>query len=143
MAIYQAPKKRWRLTLASGVVGAIAGLLIGLALGRGGTDQLTALRDLDTMLEDAASPLDVLAIHGEEDTGSSADARVVTDAVARTTQRFDQVRDVVVRINAQAVSDFDGHVARLRKLARDGADPDEIAEEAEDLADLLRDIVRA
>lgn len=141
MAIYQAPRKRWRLTLVAGIVGVLIGLIAGLVGGGGDSDPLAALRELDMKLEEAASPLDVLVIHGEADTGSAGDPRVVIDAVARTSQRFDEVRDSVVRINREAVVAFDGHVARLRKLAREDGDADAIADEAEELADLLRGIV--
>jgi hypothetical protein len=142
MAIYQAPRKRWRLAVITGVLGALAGLGIGLALGGGSDDPLAAMRQLDMQLEEAAAPLDVLVIHGQEDTGSSDDARVVTDALARTVQRFDEVRPVVRTIDAGAVEDFDDYVDRLRELAQERANPDEIAAEADGLADLLRGIVR-
>jgi hypothetical protein len=100
MAIYQAPRKRWRAALVAGAVGALIGLGIGLAVGGGDPDPLDALRKLDATLEEAAAPLEVLVIHGQEDTGSSTDARVVTDAVSRTTLRFDEVRDTVQAFNA-------------------------------------------
>jgi hypothetical protein len=142
MAIYQAPRKRWRLAVACAVIGALVGLGVGIAGGGGSDDPLAAIRQLDTQLEEAAAPLDVLVIHGQADTGSSGDARIVTDALARTEQRFGQVRDLVATINADAVEAFDDHVDALRKLAADGANADEIASAADELADLLRGIVR-
>ena len=143
MAIYQAPRKRWRLGVGAGVIGVLIGLVAGLVVGGGSNDPLASLRDLDTKLEDAASPLDVLVIHGEADTGSAGNPRVVTDAVARTKQRFDEVRDAVSAINADAVEEFDEHVAALEELAREDGDSDDIADEAEELAELLRGIIRA
>ncbi len=143
MAIYQAPRKRWRLTLFSALIGALVGLGIGLIASGGDADPTDVLKQLDAELEEAAAPLDVLVIHGEADTGSSTDARVVTDALARTTQRFDEVRAAVRIFNSGAVEDFDRHVARLEELVRDEAGAAEIAEGAEALAALLRGIVRA
>ena len=142
MAIYQAPRKRWRLGLVCAVIGALAGVALGFALGGENDDPRAAMRMLDAKLEDAAAPLDVLVIHGRADTGSSTDTRVVIDAVARTTERFDEVRDIVRTINPDAVEDFDDHTAKLRELARERGDAEEIADEADELADLLRDIVR-
>jgi hypothetical protein len=141
MAIYQAPRKRWRLALALAVVGAVAGLLIGLALGGGGNDDpLASLRILDTKLEEAAAPLDVLALHGQAGTGAT-DERIVTDALARTTARFDEVRAAVRAIDPEAEAEFDEYVDAISTLADDDADPEEIADEADELADLLRDLI--
>lgn len=141
MAIYQAPRKRWRLALGAGVIGVLVGLGLSLVFA-GDDDPLSALRDLDAALEEAASPLEVLAIHGQEGTESANDPRVVTDAVARTEQRFEDLREVVRAFDDDAVDDVDGYITTLRELARERADGDDIAEEARELADLLRGIVR-
>jgi hypothetical protein len=143
MAIYQAPRKRWRLAVVSGVIGVLAGLMVGFAFSGSGPDPLAAIRELDRQLEEAAAPLDVLVIHSEAETSSAADARVVTDALARTQQRFAEVRDVVEAIDPDAIEDFERHTEELRELAQDGADADAIAAEAEELAQLLRGIVSA
>lgn len=142
MAIYQAPRRRWRLVLGSGVVGILVGIGLGLVVAGGPTDARTTLRELDGKLEAAAAPLDVLAIHGEQETGSARDARVITDALTRTARRFDEVRATVRMINGPAVSRFDDQVAELRRLARSKAGTRRVAAAAEKLADLLRNIVR-
>jgi hypothetical protein len=141
MAIYQAPKRRWRLAVASGVIGLLVGLLIGVVTGGGDDDPLAALRRLDAQLDEAAAPLDVLSIHGRSGTGST-DERVVDDAVRRTQQRFDDVRPAVRAIDPDVAKEFDDRVAELRRLAREHADPDDIARAAEELADLLRSVIR-
>ena len=143
MAIYQAPRKRWRLAVITGAIGAVVGLLVGLTLsGGGGDDPMKAIRALDASLDEAAAPLDVLVIHGEADTGSADNARVVLDAVTRTESRFDVVRDGVRAIDPTAIDEFERRVAKLRDLADERADADEIAEEASSLAAFLRDLVR-
>jgi hypothetical protein len=143
VAIYQAPRKRWRIALAAGLAGVVAGLGLGLAIGGGDADPIDVLRTLDAQLEDAAAPLDVLAIHGEVDAPSSKDARVATDALRLVRRRFEPVRPAVRMIDRDAEREVDEHLATLQQLVRERADPTDVARQADALADLLRGIVRA
>ena len=140
MAIYQAPRRRWRLALATGIVGGLIGLGAGVAL-RSEPDPTETIRTLDGRLSDAAAALDVLVIHREADTRSTADPQVAEDAVRRTRARVDALRPEIAVLDPDALRDVDRHLSRLDELVSDGADPAEIAEEAEELAELLRGIV--
>lgn len=140
MAIYQAPRRRWRLALVTGIVGGLVGLGIGLAL-RSAPEPIETIRTLNRQLSDAAAGLDVLVIHDEADTRSTADPQVARDAIRRVRARVDSLRPQIRALDPDALTDVDRHLSRLGELATGGSDPDEIAEEAEELAEILRGIV--
>jgi hypothetical protein len=140
MAIYQAPRRRWRLALVTGIVGGLIGLGAGVAL-RPEPDPVQSIRTLDGELSDAASALDVLVIHREADTRSTADPQVAEDAVRRTRARIDRLRSEIRTLDPEALRGVDRHLSRLDELVDGGADPEEVAEEAEELAQLLREII--
>ena len=140
MAIYQAPRRRWRLALVMAIVGGLIGLLVGVAL-RPDPDPIDTIRTLDAQVSEAAAALDVLVIHREADTGSTSDPRVAEDAVRRTRARIDEIRDEIAALDPDALRDVDRHLSRLDELVSDRDDPEAIADEAEELADLLRGII--
>ena len=140
MAIYQAPRRRWRFALAMAIVGGLIGLLAGVAL-RPDPDPIDTLRTLDAQLSEAAAALDVLVIHREADTGSTSDPRVAEDAVRRTRARIDEIRDEIAVVDPDALRAVDSHLSRLDELVGGRDDPEAIADEAEELADLLRGII--
>jgi hypothetical protein len=140
MAIYQAPRRRWRLALVTGLVGALIGLGAGVAL-RTQPEPVQSIRTLDRELSDAASALDVLVIHREADTRSTADPQVAEDAVRRTRARVDRLRTEIRALDPDALRKVDRHLSRLDELVEGRADPEDIAGEAEELAQLLREII--
>jgi hypothetical protein len=141
MAIYQAPRKRWRIALLFSVLGLLGGLVIGLVIAGGDPDPVDSVRTLDRQLDETAASLDVLVIHGEVETTSADDPRVASDALRRVKQRFAELRPAVQALDPDDVEDVDEQIASLEELIRDRADADEIADSARELADLLRSII--
>lgn len=140
MAIYQAPRRRWRLALATGIVGALFGLGVGVAI-RSDPDPVQTIQELDRRLSDAASALDVLVIHREADTRSTTDPQVAKDAIRRVRVRVEALRSEMRAVDPDGWRDVDRRLARLDELVREDADPGEIADEAEQLADQLRGFI--
>jgi uncharacterized NAD-dependent epimerase/dehydratase family protein len=141
MAIYQAPRKRWRTAVATGVVGAVIGFGIGFVVHHGSTDTVTTLRKLDQRLDEAAAPLDVLVIHGDVNTSSAKDPRVARDALRRARAAFDGLRPDVHVLDPSAERRVNDGLDRLQQLIDGHASTAKIAAQARVVASAMRAIL--
>jgi len=141
MAIYQAPRKRWRTAVATGIVGGLIGFGIGMVVDNRSTDTATVLRTIDRQLDRAAAPLDVLVIHRDVHTTSANDPRVARDALRRARDAFDALRPSVHALDPAAERRVDDGLDRLQELVDAHATTAKIAEQARLVASTMRSIV--
>lgn len=150
MAIYQPPTRRWRVALATGIVGLIVGTGIGaLVLGGSDPDPVGVIRSVDAELEGAAGLLeDVLVVEYAQ---SVKNARVVSEpeyrgahsALARARRRYVSVRDAAGAIDPDATQKIDALFDALEEHIADHVAPAEVEKEALQLARFLRGLIGA
>lgn len=108
MAIYRPPKPRWPAALVAGIVGLLAGLLLGTLLSSD-PEPAEAVRAVRADLASAASLLEVASVEYEE---SVSGGEVVSE------QEFEGAKDAIARSRELAES----AVPALRVLAPSAAD---------------------
>jgi hypothetical protein len=126
-------------------VGALAGLLLGLALGGGDdTSPEEALRDTRSQLSQAAGVLEIVPIEYEEAVrggeivqGREAEYRGARSAVQRSRDLYLEARPALLVVDAQAVRAIDGAYARLARAMAARAPPETVTRQTARLRGLL------
>ena len=145
MAIYKPPPSRWRLALATGVIGLLVGLGIGaFFLGQSDPDPTEAIQSIRTELTGVAGVLEVLEV---EYTEAFRDGDVVNEseyggavaALDRARTRFAEIRPTLLALDREKVQEIDGRFDDLRESLGD-ASPDEVSEAIRELTSALDDL---
>jgi hypothetical protein len=142
MAIYRPPKARWPLAVATGVLGILCGLLIGLAIGSQDPDPLEAGQEVRAGLLSASGSLEVAVIEYEEAVGpegveSEAEYDGARDAVASSRARYAEVRPALAAIVPGLAERIDELYDRCSALVEDVAAVAEVDECAGELTEVL------
>ncbi len=141
MAIYRPSKPRWPALLSVGVIGLLLGLGAGFLL-RPAPDPVAVARDLRTDLAAAAGLLEVVQVEYEESVSGTRVARpreyrAARAALARSRDRFGDVRPALAALSGPAAEAIDAGYDRAAALMAEPAPPPRLGEALQRLAGLL------
>jgi hypothetical protein len=143
VAIYQAPRRRWRVALAAGLAGLIVGIGTGLVVahhGQSTTAQVITTFDAD--LEDVAGVLGVLEVEYHDATQANAsEMKGVTDALASARRRYAALRPAVRALDAATDRRIEDGFLRLGSLIEGHRPAQQVGAEVRSLARMLHDVV--
>jgi hypothetical protein len=142
MAIYRPPKARWPLAVAAGVLGALCGLLIGLAIGSKDPDPLIAAQEVRAALLSASGSLEVAAIEYEEAVGpegveNEAEYEGARDALASGRAGYAEVRPALDALAPSDAARIDDLFERCTGLLEDRAPATDFESCVVELSDAL------
>jgi hypothetical protein len=143
MAIYRPPKPRWRAAAGAGVAGLAAGVLVGAVIGRSEPDPVQAMRSVQSILDRAASSLEIVAVEYEESVDSGrvveeAEYRGSREALASSRRRFEEVRRAVALLAPERAASIAREYDLLQEALDSRSDAEEVASQIESLDALLR-----
>jgi multidrug resistance efflux pump len=147
MAIYRPRRRAWRLGVASAVLGALVGLILGWAIwGRAERDPTEALANVRTSLTSAAGTLEVVEVEYREsvedgDVVSTPEYEGARDALARSQERYLEVAGAVRTLDPDAAREIEDLYAELERLVGQLAPEDEVSQRVGELADLLVGVI--
>jgi hypothetical protein len=139
MAIYQAPRRRWRIALAFSLLGLIAGLIAGIAIGKSGRPSpQTVIAELDRELEGIAGVVGVVEVEYPQAGDEVGGAR---GALERAERRYVEVRTALRAIDRDGAGRIDAAFERLGSMISGREKAAAVVREARALGRLLRSAV--
>jgi hypothetical protein len=124
----------------------VVGLLIGLASAGGGEsdDPADGIDQLRKDLVGAANTLEVAAVEYEESRGAGAGeagATGASDALARSTEQFDQAREQLARVNTEKAEAISAALDGLEQDLQEEVDAKRFSSDSTRAERLLREAV--
>jgi hypothetical protein len=144
MAIYRAPRPRWRATLIGVVVALVVGIGIGFLLGGSEPDPEVAVQEMASELNRTSGTLEVVSIEYSE---AVEDGEVVSEpeyegaraAAIRARSSYDSVREPLALLVPGAVAELDAAFDDLIAAIDEIAPEEDVTQAAEDTSRLLDD----
>ena len=117
MAIYQAPRRRWRLAIATAVLGALVGFGIGAVVMHHDPSPKVAIAQLDHDLDDIAALVGVVEVeYADARSGTASELRGARDALARARERYRPLSEAVAALAPSAARAISSRFAELDRL---------------------------
>lgn len=142
MAIYQAPRRRWRLAVITGVIGALVGFGIGALVMHKAPSPTVALTQLDRELDDVAGLIGVVEVeYNDARSGTATELKGARDALDRAHQRWVQLRDAVRVIGQSDEAGIEAGFAGLDHAMATRRSVSTVTAKARSLARMIQSVV--
>jgi hypothetical protein len=134
VAIYRPRRRPWKVAVASVILGAVAGLILGWAIwGRAEPDPVEAAMEIRSSLASAAGTLEVVEVEYSEsvedgDVVSTPEYEGARDALARSRARYREVAAAVSALTPEGARRIEELYAELERSV-DGPVPEEAVSE--------------
>ena len=138
MAIYSAKRSRWPLMLGLAAAGQVVGLIAGaLLFGNTPLDVVAAAQAISDETAASAGLLEVVGIEYTEAAGSDfagTELQAALDNLTRSRERFEAVREPLLKIDPPRVARIDAGFDALEDLLNSHADVEPVHSAIADLA---------